>query len=143
MIYSRKFGGLLLFAFLVFIFLGGIRSALAGFEDRRFEEARLRLIDDIYSDLISSGECANKSDCQKKKVLFASPSAGGISIQLWGVKNKMATQLVFNRCAALFLSQLNIAILSVEVYSVTKQASLMMPFWQSAGSSAKIIFRRE
>lgn len=130
---------LLVFAFLVF-FRG---DALAGFEDRRFEDVRLKLVEDIYLNFILNDECLNKIDCQKKQNFFVSPSANGIAVQLWGVKSRRAMQFVLNRCSDLFVNQPGLDFLSVDVYQITKQESMKLPFWQSVNSDVEIVFRRK
>jgi hypothetical protein len=118
-------------------------SALAGFEDRRFEDVRLKLAESIISSLVSSGECLDANDCQKKLILFASPRSGGVGIQIWGVNKKNITQSISSICASTFVDQPELEVISIDFYSIRKQDSLSLPFWKSVKPSVEVIFKRK
>lgn len=124
------------------IFGAIFQNAFAGFEDRRFDDIRIQLIKDIENLLISSGECSSIFECQKRQIIFASPKSGGVTIQLWGIKNTNTLQSIITRCLSSFLNTSEMEAISVEIYSIGKRDSLSLPFWKPAKPEIDIILRR-
>lgn len=112
-------------------------------EDRRFESERLRLAAGINADLISLRVCETLPECQKRQLFFLSPRAGGLSLQLWGVKDGEVLKKILGRSATFFINETRLKIVSVEVYSITKLESLAVPAWDSVTPVEELTFKRE
>lgn len=103
-------------------------TAISGMEDRRFESERLVLVKKIRKILIDRRVCSSVATCQG--IYFVSPYPGGVSIQLWGIKDEVAVRNIAQECNHLFF-RLNRKInLVIGLYKETKEESLNKPFWK-------------
>ncbi len=124
------------------VFFAFINWAQAGFEDRRHEKTRLKLVESINSLLIQSGICSSIAECQKSKILFVSPKGGGVAVQIWGV-NKAAAFLDISRiCETIFFENTELQEISIDIYFVRKEDALNLPIWKPAKTNVEILFKR-
>ena len=101
-------------------------------EDRTFEKQRLELANKTQQILIDHEICSNVKDCQQKEPFFLSPIYSGISVQLYGVLSKQALSELFCAYSEAFISSGGKMRITLQVYSVTKEEDLVLPFWNKS-----------
>lgn len=124
------------------LLITALPQAFAGFEDRTFDSVSSQMVQEIENLLISNAECSSIPDCQEKQILFSTARSGGVSIQLWGIKNSKLFQPISNICTSIFVNRSDIKIISVDIYSITKHDALNLPLWKFAKPEINFIFRR-
>lgn len=128
---------------LTFIFYAAYQvSAFAGFEDRRFEEGRINLVNEIIIILIAHGICDSQIGCQKMQTVFVSPISGGVGVQIWGIERSEVIKKISARCADFFNDQKDMDLIHVDFYFNKKQESLNSPFWRIFKPAIVLKFRR-
>lgn len=118
-------------------------QADAGFEDRRFEESRIRLAGDIKDILVQSGDCPSQSTCPNVSIIVT-PIKGGVGVQLWGkTKGANTMQAILLRCNSFFLQDSSIRVIYVDFYSITKSDAMNLPFWKTARPEIVMNLKRD
>ncbi|MCC7152911.1 MAG: hypothetical protein IT501_12960 [Rubrivivax sp.] len=91
-------------------------DALAGFEDRTFDEFRVLTTKRITERLISNNVCRDIIDCQQKKVVFASPAPNGFEVQIYSPRIGVELQKEMTSiCQEVFFSNSGMKSISLSV----------------------------
>ena len=117
--------------------------APAGLEDRRFEQARLGLAEQVFAILIRERQCAGMDECRRMQLAFLSPGKGGIAVQVWGISSGHVLQAIAAACGTVFYENPQISLLSIDIYAMRKQEALNQPFWEPVKAQQEIVYRRK
>ncbi len=112
-------------------------------EDRRFEDSRLHIANEIDAILVAHGLCSDIPHCSAERIFNASPYSGGFSIQVWGHVGPNVLQEILDRCTAEFIRNPAIEAVVLYQYGVTKNQSLEMRFWERAPLVLSMKLNRE
>lgn len=127
---GKRISQVVFFSVLVFVIAQPIADAYAA-SNRAYEAQRLKLVENLQQTLIREGACADKNDCVKKQLVFASPEADGIEISLYGLEQARTLSELVKACSdAYFENNFRMAV-RIRIYRVTKAQDLASPAWKS------------